>query len=979
VVIPVVVAVLAVAGVVTAVAVQSPAPTGVRTVRIPVVDGPANNQRVVLDATFFTPAGNGRAPAILLAHGFGETKDAVEPEAENLARAGFAVLTWSARGFGASTGQIGLDSPSYEVKDTEQLVSWLARQPSVLLDHPGDPRVGITGTSYGGGISLLASAYDHRIDAVVAQSTWNNLATALFPNGAVGGDAAGGGEAAAGGAGSSGAPAFGGAAGGVFKKQWAGLLFTQGAAGFGAAGSGAGPGSGGQGAGQGSGSSGQGSAGAGSGSAGDAGGAAGIGAARQSARCGRFLPSVCRLYQQIATTGQPNPQALSLLWASSPASVASRMDAPTLLIQGEHDSLFGLDQADANYQALHRTGAPVNMVWFSGGHDGGNQQPAHVDALTADWFKRWLGPGSAHGGGSAAASDAGQPGFQVTRVLGFDPNTGDATFGIAAASSYPGLSGTSRSLVRLTGPPQTIVNPPGGAPASISVFPGLGSLGAGGAAGGLAFDMPGQSAAFTSPPLRSALQVTGSPMARVRVQGPGTVTLFAGIYDVDQGGSATLPYQLVAPLRVTGATGGRVVTVRLPAMDYSFSAGHRLRLVLTTTDFAYATPAAPSVYRVALAGTGLTLPADQALTLVTGGVPAWVWIAPPVALLAAAVILLLGWRRHREDRLPALAEVPLEVTGLTKRFGDGQLAVDGLSLRVERGQILGLLGPNGAGKTTTLRASMGLVHPDAGTITIFGRRVHAGSTALSRLGSFVEGPGFLPHLSGRANLDLYWRSTGRPEGDAHMAEVLAIAGLGPAVDRRVRAYSRGMSQRLAIAQAMLGLPDLLVLDEPMNGLDPPQIREMRDVLLGYAAAGRTVILSSHLLGEVEQTCTHVVVMSHGRRVAAGPVAAIMADGGTLLVGTPQAQRAAGVLRGLPGIKQADARQDGVLVHPNGVPASDVVAALVGAGIPVDRVGPGQRLEDAFLALIGGAAADGENPQTGGAAAAGEPAAGTDRP
>ena len=164
---------------------------------------------MLLDATFFTPAGSGRMPAILLAHGFGETKNAVRPEAEQLARAGFAVLTWSARGFGKSTGQIALDSPDYEVKDVEQLVSWLARQPRVLLDHPGDPRVGITGASYGGGIALLAAAYDHRIDAIVPQITWNSLATALFPN------AAGGGPLT-----------------GVFKKQWAGLLFTQGTAGF---------------------------------------------------------------------------------------------------------------------------------------------------------------------------------------------------------------------------------------------------------------------------------------------------------------------------------------------------------------------------------------------------------------------------------------------------------------------------------------------------------------------------------------------------------------------------------------------------------------------------------------------------------------------------------------------------------------------------------------------------------------------------
>src|SRR5450631_78178 len=207
------------------VAVRQPAPVTARALRIAVTDGPGHDQHVSLDATFFTPPGRGRLPAILLAHGFGETKDAVRPEAEQLARAGFAVLTWSARGFGRSTGQVALDSPDYEVKDVRQLVSWLARQPRVMLDHPGDPRVGIAGASYGGAIALLAAAYDHRIDAIVPQITWNNLATALFP------------DAAASGAG----PAGGGAgpAGGVFKKQWAGLLFTQGAVESGAVQSGA--------------------------------------------------------------------------------------------------------------------------------------------------------------------------------------------------------------------------------------------------------------------------------------------------------------------------------------------------------------------------------------------------------------------------------------------------------------------------------------------------------------------------------------------------------------------------------------------------------------------------------------------------------------------------------------------------------------------------------------------------------------------
>src|SRR5215469_1951403 len=346
---------LVAAGVVLAAALTRPAPLTVRNLRIPVVDGPRDNQHVVLDASFFLPPGSGKAPAVLLAHGFGETKDAVRPQAEELARAGFAVLTWSARGFGTSTGQIGLDSPDYEVKDVEQLVTWLARQPRVLLDRPGDPRVGI---------SLLAAAYDHRIDAVVAQSTWNNLATALFPNGAGGGPA-----------------------NGVFKRQWAGLLFTQGSAGFGSTAQGSAPGRA-AGPGQGGGSA------RGTGLGGGAGPLLAPGAAGQSALCGRFQPQICAIYQQIAATGRPTPQAISLLLHSSPASVAGRMRAPTMLIQGESDSLFGLDQADANYRVLHHNGAPVDMVWFAGGHDGGDQETARVESLTTQWLHRWLAPGN---------------------------------------------------------------------------------------------------------------------------------------------------------------------------------------------------------------------------------------------------------------------------------------------------------------------------------------------------------------------------------------------------------------------------------------------------------------------------------------------------------------------------------------------------------------------------------------------------------
>src|SRR5262249_11793301 len=156
--------------------------------------------------------------------------------------------------------------------------------------------------------------------------------------------------------------------------------------------------------------------------------------------------------------------------------------------------------------------------------------------------------------------------------------------------------------------------------------------------------------------------------------------------------------------------------------------------------------------------------------------------------------------------------------------------------------------------------------------------------------------------SGRANLELYWRATRRPAGTRHLDEGLATAGLGAALDRQVRAHSPGVCQRLALAQAMLAPPDPPVLHEPVNGPGPPRNTGVRDPRVRYGAEGRTVVLSSHLLAEVEQTCSHVVVMHQGRRVAAGPVAGIVGDGAALLVGTTQADRAVSVLRGLAGIE-----------------------------------------------------------------------------
>ena len=187
--------------------------------------------------------------------------------------------------------------------------------------------------------------------------------------------------------------------------------------------------------------------------------------------------------------------------------------------------------------------------------------------------------------------------------------------------------------------------------------------------------------------------------------------------------------------------------------------------------------------------------------------------------------------------------------------------------------MVGLLGPNGAGKTTAMRMLVGLIRPDAGSVFVEGEPVHAGADVLGSVGAFIEGPGFLPHLSGMENLEGLLgghRAAAAPRRG--WRRHWTIAGLGAAINRRVRGYSQGMRQRLGIAQAMLGQPPLLLLDEPTNGLDPPQIRAMRPVLADYAAAGRTVVISSHLLAEVEQTCSHVVVMHRGKVILTGAVA-----------------------------------------------------------------------------------------------------------
>ncbi|MFI9428094.1 alpha/beta fold hydrolase [Streptomyces achromogenes] len=824
-----------------------------------------------LDTSYVTPADTGRHPAVLLAHGFGGSKDDMRRQAEDLARSGYAVLTWSARGFGRSTGKIGLNDPKAEVADVSRLLDWLAKRPEVRLDRPGDPRVGVAGGSYGGAVALLAAGHDRRIDAIAPAITYWNLADALLPNG-------------------------------VFKKLWAGVFVNTGGG------------------------------------------------------CARFQPELCRMYERVAASGTPDPAARALLAQRSPSAVGDRIKVPTLLVQGQTDSLFPLDQADAAARAIRANGAPVAVDWIAGGHDGGDMESARIEARTRAWFDRYLK--------GDKDADTG-PAFRISRTGGVDSTDGTARLRGASADDYPGLRDHPRALA-LTGPAQRVANPAGATPPGVSALPGLG--GSGGLARlsalgvGLSVDFPGQYARFDSAPLTRDLRITGTPTATVHLTSTrDDAVLFGKVYDVGpDGGGPVLPAQLVTPFRVTGAKTGKDVTVTLPAIDHEVRKGHRLRLVLASTDLGYASPAAPATYTVSLKS-DLSVPTAPEVTTAAAPLPAWVWWLPAAGAAAALALLLTARRRTAAPAPdPDLAEVPLVIEGLSKRYAKStdRYAVRDLSFRVEKGQILGLLGPNGAGKTTTLRMLMGLIRPDDGGIRVFGHAIRPGASVLSRVGAFVEGAGFLPHLSGRENLELYWRATGRPPEDAHLDEALEIAGLGDALARAVRTYSQGMRQRLAIAQAMLGLPDLLILDEPTNGLDPPQIREMREVMIRYAAGGRTVIVSSHLLAEVEQTCTHLVVMDRGRLVRAGEVRDIVGSGDTLLVGTarPVEEPVAEKVAALPGVASAVRTDDGLLVRlaPGGT-AERLVAELVRLELPVASVGPHRRLEDAFLTLIGGSA------------------------
>ncbi|GAA3325587.1 ABC transporter ATP-binding protein [Paeniglutamicibacter sulfureus] len=313
--------------------------------------------------------------------------------------------------------------------------------------------------------------------------------------------------------------------------------------------------------------------------------------------------------------------------------------------------------------------------------------------------------------------------------------------------------------------------------------------------------------------------------------------------------------------------------------------------------------------------------------------------------------------------VPELEDLAIRTTGLGKSFGKRR-AVNDLDLAVPRGSIFGFLGPNGSGKTTTIRMLLGLATPDAGSISLLAEPMPAAAArVLPRVGSLIEGPAFYPFLSGRANLvrlDSADRTSNASTRHRRVDAALDKVGLGKAARLAVHAYSLGMKQRLGIAHALMAERELLVLDEPTNGLDPQGTREVRHLIRVLATEGTTVFVSSHLLSEIEQTCSHVAVMSNGNLVAQGTLEELRADGRPLVsLRTPDTGVALAVLERLGLDARVDpvpAGDDGVLDAVLGSEAPEperLVEELVAAGVRVRGFTvQAASLEERFVALTG---------------------------
>jgi ABC-2 type transport system ATP-binding protein len=366
----------------------------------------ADGRPVAIDVSLFTTDARTPRPAIVLAHGFGGSKADSAGTARQLAGQGYAVITFTARGFGRSGGRIHLNHPQFEGADARRLVDLAASRPEVSRTG-SDPVIGFTGASYGGAISLLVAGLDRRVDAIAPTFTWNSLTTALFPQHATAGAAR------------SLADVTPTTTPGVFKQRWASLFFLSG----------------------------------GGGGSGDL--------------CGRFTAALCRGYLETAESGSPSPGLLALLEESDLGPVLGDIAAPTMLVHGEQDTLFGLDQADANLRGL-ATSTPAKMQWVEGGHDA----EIDIDALLPElesWFGHYL-----KRDGSPADSAFG---LAVPEAILVGNGDRDEVAPTRTTAAYPGRGAPLLDQrLRLSGERQMISSPPGGTPAALTNLPGTGGV-----------------------------------------------------------------------------------------------------------------------------------------------------------------------------------------------------------------------------------------------------------------------------------------------------------------------------------------------------------------------------------------------------------------------------------------------------------------------------------------------------------------------
>ncbi|WP_035129725.1 CocE/NonD family hydrolase [Conexibacter woesei] len=561
---------------------QAPAagpPPSVRTLHFDTLVGPTNDTHCDVVGDLYTPAGvdaQHPAPAVLTTNGFGGSKDDQSGMATALAQRGYVVLSYSGLGFGGSGCKIELDDPDWDGKAASQLVSFLGGTKAatdgttlddVVLDGPGDPRVGMLGGSYGGEIQFSVAGQDRRVDTIVPIITWNDLAYSLTPNNT---DLTSGVT--------SSTP-------GVAKYQWAALFTAVGIA--------------------------------------DGLQNYGVDPNRLLTTCPNFDARVCPGVLRAATTGRPDATTLQLLRHASVSTYMKSIKIPTLLLQGEGDTLFNLNESVATYRALRQQGTPVKLVWQSWGHsqstpapgelgdgDGGYEpddadgNPTYEGELVTQWLGHYL-----RGEGAAPSMD-----FNYFRDwVRYD---GIATPAYGSAPSYPAgadrrwmLSGTDTLVTTkndVSPGSASFLTPPAGAPTSVTEISALSQ-------DVPLFDAPGTYAQYTSAPLTGDTDVVGTPTVTLNVrtalglnQSP---TLFLKVQDVAPDGTVTQPGRLVAPIRPASLT--YALSVTMPAFVHRFAAGHRIRLVVAGSDAAYRGSPAPAAVTIATSQSGpglLTLP-----------------------------------------------------------------------------------------------------------------------------------------------------------------------------------------------------------------------------------------------------------------------------------------------------------------------------------------------------------------------------------